>query len=172
MISSIRTTIREFVAPDHRISCPRKLWAHLGRELWRRGKGMHEAGAFLLGVERRGRLAVHGIAFYEDLDPQAYDSGVCVLQSDAFAALWKICREQRLTVVADVHTHPSVAKQSASDRTNPMVARRGHIAIVVPDFAKAPVSAEALGIYEYCGEHKWNTLNNMRQAVLYVGFWS
>ena len=116
MISSIRATIREFVAPDHRISCPRKLWVRLARELWLRGEEVHEAGAFLLGNERKGRLVVHEILFYDDLDPHAYDSGVCILQSDAFAALWRMCRARRLTVVADVHTHPGAATQSTSDR--------------------------------------------------------
>jgi proteasome lid subunit RPN8/RPN11 len=172
MISSIRATIREFVAPNHRISCPRKLWVRLARELCRRGEGVHEAGAFLLGQERKGRLVVHEIVFYDDLDPHAYDSGVCILQSDAFAALWKICRERRLTVVADVHTHPGSPMQSTSDRTNPMVARPGHIAIIVPDFAKAPVTVEALGIYEYRGEHKWTACKSRKQAILYLGFWS
>lgn len=32
-----------------------------------------------------------------------------------------------MMVVADVHTHPGRAFQSESDRTNPMVARAGHI---------------------------------------------
>ena len=64
----------------------------------------------------------------------AYASGVCILRGGAFAKLWSMCREKKLTVAADVHTHPAGAAQSSSDRTNPMISRDGHIAIIVPRF--------------------------------------
>lgn len=172
MIFSIRATIRALAAPNHRISCPRRLWTYLTRELWRRGDGTHESGAFLLGSARGERLAVSALAFYDDLDPHAYDSGVCVLDGNAFAELWKICRARRLTVVGDAHTHPGVAKQSGADRTNPMVARIGHVAIIIPNYARAPVDLTSLGIYEYCGDHQWKTLMSSGGGSLYVGFWS
>ena len=51
MIFSLKTTIRAFAAPEHRISCPRRLWNAILRELDRRGERRHEAGVFLLGLE-------------------------------------------------------------------------------------------------------------------------
>src|SRR5690242_19488927 len=87
MIFSIRTTIRAFAAPDHRISCPRKLWNAILQQLDRRGEQSHEAGSFLLGVENGVRLEVKTAVFYDDLDPRAYDTGVCVLHGGAFAKL-------------------------------------------------------------------------------------
>jgi hypothetical protein len=44
----------------------------------------------------------------------AYASGVCILRGGAFAKLWSMCREKKLTVAADVHTHPAGAAQSSS----------------------------------------------------------
>jgi proteasome lid subunit RPN8/RPN11 len=142
-------------------------------ELQARGAGAHESGAFLLGCRAGGRREASEIVFYDELDPDAYATGVCVLQAAAFSKLWALCREKSLTVVADVHTHPARAFQSASDRTNPMVAREGHVAIIIPDFAAPPVRVDEIGIFEYRGGHRWHDRSRGRfGGFLYTGFWS
>jgi hypothetical protein len=170
---SIKTAIRAFVAPKHRINCPSRTWRRIVGELERRGQQRHESGVFLLGFEYGGRREVTDAVFYDDLDPDAYASGVCILHGDAFAKLWALCREKKLTVVADVHTHPGAALQSFSDKTNPMVARSGHIAIIVPNYATWPIRADRLGIYEYRGQHEWIDRTHPRSRnFFYTGFWS
>jgi hypothetical protein len=173
MSYSIKVTIRAFVAPDHRLSCPRRLWRQVLSELQRRTENQHESGVFLLGVRDGERRQVQEAVFYDDLDPGAYASGVCMLHGGAFAKLWAVCRSKSLTVVADAHTHPREAFQSSSDRTNPMVAREGHIAIIVPNFGKKPVRLQELGIYEYTGQHEWLDRRVMKApGYFYTGFWS
>lgn len=170
---SIRTIIRALLAPNHRITCRRKFWRDVLNELQQRGEGRHESGVFLLGQENRGRLEVKDAIYYDELDPEAYSTGVCVLHGDAFAKLWALCRERGLTVVADAHTHPGYACQSPQDRTNPMVARTGHVAIIVPRYAQSPVVHSELGIYEYCGKHTWKDQNGkFGGSFFYTGFWS
>src|SRR5436305_2065042 len=108
------------------------LWRGCMSELRRRGRGLHESGCFVLGkVEGRVRRATRCV-YYDELDPEAYASGVCVLDGGAFPPLWEVCRGEGLTVVADIHTHGGVAFQSEADRENPMIARPGHIAVIVP----------------------------------------
>ncbi|HZW06080.1 MAG TPA: Mov34/MPN/PAD-1 family protein [Phycisphaerales bacterium] len=173
MSFSIKATIRAFAAPSHRLSCPSPLWRKLVDELHRRGRGRHESGAFLLGVERNGRREVTDLVFYDELDPGAYASGVCILHGDAFAKLWALCRQKQLSVTADVHTHPGAAYQSGSDRTNPMVATAGHIAIIVPNYAKGSDLRSGLGIYEYAGSHQWHDRSPKKSPrFFYTGFWS
>ncbi len=173
MTFSIKTIIRALLAPEHGLSCPRKLWWSLLAELDRRGERRHEAGAFLLGFQRGKRREVTDVVFYDELDPHAYASGVCILHAPAFARLWALCRERDLTVVGDVHTHPGVAFQSESDRTNPMVARDGHVAIIVPDFAVAPVDPRQLGVFEYRGDHQWfDRSPQVASGFFYTGMWS
>lgn len=158
---------------NHRLRCSSRLWRRIIAELERRGEHRHEAGAFLLGVSDGTRKEVREAVFYDDLDPQAYASGVCVLHGDAFARLWSLCREKNLTVVADAHTHPDAAFQSDADRTNPMVAREGHIAIIVPDFARWPIRRGALGVYEYVGDHAWHNRGGRNAPrYFYRGFWA
>lgn len=173
MSFSMKATIRAFVAPKHRLICPTRLWDQILAELARRGKQRHESGVFLLGVSRGEYRHVQDAIFYDDLDPDAYSSGICVLHGEAFAKLWAVCRAKKLTVVADAHTHPAGAFQSSSDKENPMVARAGHIAIIIPNFARAPVQARSMRIYEYCGEHDW--IDRSPKTVpgfLYTGLWS
>ena len=171
-ICSIRTTIRALLAPVHEIACARHLWRHVLEELRRRGEGLHEAGAFLLGTEKSGTRHIRAVVFYDELDPDAYSSGVCILHGDAFSKLWVVCREKGMTVVGDVHTHGGRATHSGSDRTNPMIARAGHVALIVPNFAKPPVRLQRLGVYQYLGAHRWRDLSggNAKKHVR-IGWW-
>ncbi len=173
MSFSIKTIIRAFAAPDHRLNCPTGLWARTMEELHRRTHRRHESGAFLLGHEHGGLRSASDVVYYDDLDPAAYASGVCILKADSFSKLWAMCRARQVTVVADIHTHPDAAFQSEADRTNPMVARPGHIAVIVPDFAMPPVRYDRLGIFEYEGEHRWaDRGHNRHRGFIYTGFWS
>ena len=94
---------------------------------------------------------------YDDLDPHAYDTGVCVLRAAAFGRLWDRCTEMSLAVVADAHVHPRGAWQSLSDRDNPMIARPGHLALILPLMARPPVRRWSVGLYEYLGDHRWRS---------------
>ncbi len=173
MSFSIKAIIRALWVPNHRVVCERVLWRQTINELERRGAQSHEAGAFLLGIEHRGRRVVTEVVFYDELDSHAYDTGVCVLHGDAFAKLWALCRAKKLMVVADVHTHPGAAFQSHADRTNPMIATTGHVAVIVPNFARWPIRSRTLGVYEYCGQHQWIDRGGRRASrYFYTGFWS
>ncbi len=170
---SIKVIIRGWLAPDCRVVCPARRWRWVVGELERRGRHEHEAGAFLLGTECADCLEVSDAVFYDDLDPDGYSTGVCVLHGEAFSKLWALCRGKKLTVVADVHTHPGRASQSAADRTNPMVARIGHVAIIVPNFAAWPIPRNQLCVYEYRGQHEWIDRSPPRsRGFFYTGFWS
>ncbi len=169
---SIRATIQALVAPDHRLSCPEKVWAAGLRELRRRGGGRRESGAFLLGSEESGKRRIRRFVYYDDLDPRCLDRGIVVFDGAGYGPLWKLCRESGLTVVADVHTHPGSAIQSGADRMHPMVAVKGHIALIVPDFANRIVKPRDLGIYEYEGAHRWRDRSGRRAGkFFYVGIW-
>jgi len=173
MTFSIRTITRALSRRDRGIRFGPDRWVGLLAELDRRGERRHEAGAFLLGSRDSDLRDVQDVVFYDDLDPGAYSSGVCILHAPAFAALWSTCRARGLTVVGDVHTHPGGAFQSEADRTNPMVAREGHFAIIVPNYATGRPATERLGIFEYRGDHAWTDHSGARsRRFLHNDFWS
>lgn len=173
MIFSIKAIIRAFAAPNHAVSCRAGYWRRLVGEIERRGGYATEAGAFLLGREVGGRAQVESAVFYDDLDSKAYATGACILHGDAFSKLWSLCRERQQSVLADVHSHPGAGFQSYEDRTNPMVARAGHIALILPDFGRWPIDQSRFGIYEYRGDHEWiDRRPIVAPGFFHTGFWS
>lgn len=141
---------------------PRAHFDAVMSELDHRGGRCREAGVFLLGRQlERGRLITDAV-YYDELDPTAYDTGICILRASSFSKLWALCRERGLMVVADAHTHGGGAGQSGSDKANPMVAQPGHIAVIIPNFAAAPINPKALGLYEYRGNHSWTEHSGRR----------
>lgn len=172
MIYYIQKTIRGLVAPEHKLSCSTNLWNEGLCELKKRTEGHHESGAFLLGREEKSQRRILQFAYYDDLEPHSLDSGIVVFDGSGYGPLWQLCRDTGLTVVADVHVHPGIARQSESDRTNPMIATKGHIAIIVPSFAESAFQPPKLGMYEYKGSHSWNDWSGKpSEKKFYVGFW-
>lgn len=145
--------------PDEPLSIAPDGWHALVAALHARTKGVHESGAFLLGRIAAGRRRVVRPVFYDDLDPGAYRYGIVEIHADSFTALWGICGREELSVVADVHVHPRQAWQSLSDRDNPMIARAGHLAMILPWFARPPIEPGTIGLYRYRGGHRWDNLS-------------
>lgn len=141
------------------LSIPLHLWAKLVLQLRRRSAGHRESGAFLLGPENGASGRITAFICYDDLDPNAYQSGAIAFHADGYAALWEHCRRKQLGVRADVHTHPSASvRQSPVDQKNPMVPVQGHVAIILPHFAHTPWwSTKQAGVQEYIGSFKWRT---------------
>jgi proteasome lid subunit RPN8/RPN11 len=143
------------------------LWDELLRELAIRGGGVRESGAFLLGptpVDGSPRRAVAAV-YYDDLDPASLTGGIS-FSGSAYGRLWDACDERGLAVVADVHTHPGPSVgQSSTDRAHPMLAQRGHVALIVPHFAQEPVRPEQVGVHEYLGDGEWRSTHGREAHV-------
>ena len=114
---SIAAIIRRLLAPRHELSCSWFLWHRLVAGLRERGRSCsRESGAFLLGYRRDGRARIVDFILYDDLDPHALDTGIVRFDGRHFGALWDICKQRGLSVIADVHVHPGASGQSDSDR--------------------------------------------------------
>lgn len=139
-------------------------WHELGDELGRRSGGTREAGAFLLGSRRGRTRRVTEAVFYDDLDPDCL-RGDIHLAGSAYGPLWERCRNEGVTVVADVHTHGGTGiTQSSIDAANPMVATRGHLAVIVPHLAQQRYTPAEVGIHEYLGDRGWRAWRGARAA--------
>jgi proteasome lid subunit RPN8/RPN11 len=139
------------------IQIPLALWARAIFQLRSSCARKRESGAFLLGPKNGGSTRVTAFVRYDDLDPDAYQSGAIAFHAAGYAALWRHCGERQLRVLADVHTHPGASvQQSWIDQKNPMLPTVGHIALIVPHFARTPWwSLKDVGVYEYLGSFTW-----------------
>ncbi|WP_372855725.1 hypothetical protein [Sphingomonas sp.] len=130
------------------------MWRALLRDLARRGCGERESGAFLLGTDVSGVRRVKAYLPFDEIDPKCL-TGYIDFDGTKMDLVWAECRRLRLKVVADVHTHPGGYGQSGIDRDNPMMPRRGHLALIVPDYACRTVGPGEVGIYELRGPASW-----------------
>lgn len=140
---------------DRVLNIPVALWAQALSQMRKRGAGWRESGAFLLGLENSKQVS--DFICYDDLDANAYQGGGIAFHDAGYAALWRLCRERKLQVLADVHTHPgAIVLQSGIDQRNPMIPVVGHTALIVPHFGKTPWwTLKNTGVYEYLGNFQW-----------------
>lgn len=157
MTFSLLPLIARLFSQPPELSIPSATWEMLLLGLRTRGAGHRESGAFLLGP-KTGPRRVTAVVFYDQIDPKAFDTGIVVIDGGRMARLWQLCRERGERVVADVHTHPGAAGQSEADRMHPMIAEPGHLALILPRFAAAPVRFEEIGFYRYLGNFRWTRL--------------
>lgn len=145
-------------------------WSAIIRELRGRGMGRRESGAFLLGREENLALRVKQTVYYDDLDPSAFDRGYVRIDGTVYGKLWKVCKAEHLSVVADIHAHPGDStRQSDSDRHNPMIPKVGHVAIIVPRFAQFFSFRHGIAaVYRYLGEYQWETCDREAREGLRV----
>jgi proteasome lid subunit RPN8/RPN11 len=120
-------------------------------ELARRGEGRNEAGAFLLGDRAGDRRTVTRVVFLDTLGASSRGGGISI-DGLAFSKLWDLCEQRNLRILGDVHSHPhDWVDQSAIDAANPMVARAGHVAVIVPNFATGRIRPRDVGLHVFDG---------------------
>lgn len=172
MTYSIAATMRRLFAPQHKLSCSWLVWRRLVKQLRQRGLNRtRESGAFLLGYTEYDKVRIVDFILYDDLDPNALDTGIVRFNGRYFGELWAQCKERRLTVVADIHVHPGGSGQSISDRNHPMISKAGHLALILPRFAAVPQRRADIGIYTYLGDKNWQTIaQDERDAFFHIGF--
>jgi hypothetical protein len=154
-----------------RILCRRKVWEAGVCELARRTLGeKRESGAYLLGrTLRNGMHEILDFVFYDDVDPEALSTGIVTIRETALPRLWEICRAKGYGVVADVHVHPFGYGQSESDSANPVMPRAGHIAFILPNFARGRPHPGMIGMYEFLGGGRWEDHSVRGSAFFRLG---
>lgn len=148
-----------------------RMWDELISELGRRGRGIRESGAFLLAARKGNHREVVRFVYLDDLDPNCLQGNIH-FDGKAYSKLWDICDEENLVVIADVHTHPgSSVRQSSIDAANPMIARSGHVALIVPHLAMRQTIPRDLGVHEY-DRNSWQVWIGKNAAKrIKIGSW-
>jgi|APLak6261660806_1056025.scaffolds.fasta_scaffold00123_5 proteasome lid subunit RPN8/RPN11 len=141
------------------LEIPRAVYDTLIADLARSGRGIKEAGAFLLGhTDEQGRR----VSSYLMYDIVAVESSrkhdYVAFTAEEMALAWEHCYATGLQVVADVHTHPMGPGQSVTDRAHPIVSVAGHVALIVPYFAMRKPEPIDLGVHVFNGAGLWQSM--------------
>lgn len=165
----LATVARSLLGRRPELICDRTVWDAGVVELHRRTNGRRrESGAFLLG-EPGSPATIRQFIFYDDIDPDALNTGIVMIDGRRLGALWKICRSNALKVVADVHVHPGSFRQSPSDQANPIIAEPNHIALILPDFAEGSNLPRRIGVHRYLGNRMWRDESDLLFPPFHVG---
>jgi proteasome lid subunit RPN8/RPN11 len=140
--------------PRKPLTCRRRLWISILKQLRERGLGQRESGGFLLGRCFENSRTIEAFLPYDVIDPNCLN-GAILFDGSKMDLVWRECRACNLQVVADVHTHPAGYRQSSIDKANPMIPEKGHIAIIIPNFAEGYYTPGQIGMYEFRGGGKW-----------------
>jgi proteasome lid subunit RPN8/RPN11 len=140
-------------------------------ELARRGDGSREAGAFLLGKLDGDRRSVTRVMFFDALGASTRGGGISI-NGLAFSKLWDLCERENLRVLGDVHSHPHYwVDQSSIDAANPMVARAGHVGVIVPNFAIGTIRPRDVGVHVYDGQSWTSFFRGAAERELFIRRW-
>ena len=153
-----------------RISCDPAVWAAGVDELARRTRSStRESGAFLLGLDQNGHRRILEFVFYDDIDPHALDTGIVHFHGNRLPKLWEHCRSRGYGVIADVHVHPGGYGQSESDQADPVMPQAGHLAFIIPHFARRQTRPGGIGMYEYLGNGSWQDHSRKAASFFQLG---
>ena len=171
MVSLLRTLFHAATGRSPKLVCNSELWSRGVDELGRRTEDTHESGAFLLGELKGAVRKIRQFLFYDDVDPNCFANGIVEFDGSKFGLVWDKCRTMKMSVIADIHVHPRGFAQSPSDRQNPMIAEIGHIALILPDYARQSRMPGAIGVYEYLGSRQWRDWSGAGDRAFHVGWW-
>jgi hypothetical protein len=88
------------------------------------------------------------------------DLGVCVTVDGRELHRINVWLHNRgLTLVAQLHSHPTEAYHSNTDDTYPIATTTGSLSLVIPDFAVAPFSLETCVVYRLLPPRGWVELS-------------
>lgn len=173
MASFVNTLLGWLGLAPPRLRCRVSVWKEGVQELERRTLGARrESGAYLLGTHRPdGSRDVLDFIYYDDVDPEALSTGIVTIRATALPRLWEICRARGYGVVADVHVHPGGYGQSESDMANPVMPRAGHIALILPHFARNNPRPGTIGMFEFLGNGQWVEHSGKGRKFFRLGGW-
>lgn len=151
------------------LEMPRELYGALIGDLAKSGRGVKEAGAFLLGNHDDAGRRVTSYLMYDVVAQQSsLEHDYVAFTAEEMARAWDHCYRTGLQVVADVHTHPLGPAQSPTDRAHPIVSVTGHVALIVPHFALRDPRPADLGVHVFLGAGQWRSMfmQQARDAIL------
>lgn len=74
--------------------------------------------------------------------------------------------ENKMSLISQIHSHPSRAYHSSTDDAYPIVATVGGISIVVPDFASKAIDISTWAVYRLSIKNEWEELNSIQKNTL------
>ena len=133
------------------------------RQSGRRG---HEGVGFWVGEPVGTQFEVRA-AYIPKQHAGGLDGGCLVLiEGDELFAMNVWLHSHRMTIIAQLHSHPAAAYHSDTDEDFPVMTREGGLSIVIPDYAASEFSLGAAVVYRMRQDAQWQKLSALEAATL------
>lgn len=137
------------------VSVPRTAVATLHDHLRKVGCHGHEGMGLWVGVRQDGHFTVRDAVIPAQRHIRTAE-GVCVvMDADELHRLNVWLFKNRLTLLAQIHSHPGRAYHSKMDDETSVATAVGCLSLVVPDFAAAPFDLGRTAAYRLDAEGRW-----------------
>ena len=153
------------------VSIPRACVDEVHAPLRKVGRNGDEGLGLWVGIQAGRRFDVHQAVIPEQRHIRTRD-GVCVMIGpDELHRLNVWLFERRLTLLAQVHSHPGRAYHSSTDDEHAVATRTGSLSLVVPDYATRPFDLGAVAAYRLEPDGRWRPVKAAacRKLITIVG---
>jgi hypothetical protein len=143
----------------HRIRVPRSVVRDVHADLRLAGRNYREAVGFWAGIQIESVFDVRTGYVPKQIAGEVDGGSLVMIDGDELFRMNVWLHARRLTLIAQVHSHPTDAYHSDTDDEYPVMSRVGGLSIVVPDYAAADFDLGTAAVYRLGREGEWRALS-------------
>jgi len=152
--------IEKVILPEH---CINEAYNHMRKAGERRIEGV----ALFAGKENRNIFKVEKTIIPKQHALSLENGLLYAVDSDELHRINVWLYENKLSLMIQIHSHPSEAYHSDTDDKFPIIATVGGLSIVVPKFANGPINMNTWAVYRLLHESGWTKLNEKEKQSLF-----
>jgi len=113
------------------------------------------------GVQTENRFEVKESVIPRQKGHRTRQGLYVLIDDDELFFLNRWLYENQLTLIAQIHSHPTDAYHSELDNEIPIATTQGCISIVVPDFAQSPFELSRCAVFRLSTENTWDEVSSV-----------
>lgn len=150
------------------VRVPRELALETHARLRQIGRRNSEGLVLWAGVTQGKVFFVTHLRVPEQIGIRTHDGVLVAVGAEELHRLNVWLYEEGLTLVAQIHSHPTDAYHSQTDDALPIVTTIGGLSLVVPFFARNPFSLDEYAVYRLTPDVAWSGLSADEVSKLIV----
>lgn len=138
-----------------RLKIPHNIIEFIYSHLREAGKHGLEGIGLFFGIQSDSQFEVTRALIPSHTSYQTPNGLLYVVGGDELHRINVWAYENKVSLIAQIHSHPTEAYHSGTDDDNAIVTRVGGFSIVIPDFAFGPIDIKLWEIYRLDAGGKW-----------------
>ena len=150
-----------------KISLPLQYMEHAYKHMREVGQKQLEGVALFAGKESNNLFKIETVIIPKQKAMSLEDGLLYAVDGEELHRINVWLYENKMSLIAQIHSHPTRAYHSDTDDAYPIVATVGGISIVVPDFASRPIDISSWAVYRLTAQSEWLELKEVEKHNLF-----